>query len=305
MVNTAVPISSSAAPQTSTDNPATVAPSLHSRQPAPLPKWHVADVAQRALRTLAKAKHVEAFGLFCTLMAACCGKCRCWPSTRALMDWTELPRRTIERHRAVLIAAGLVTADQPGGRRLIYELPGLVEAGYPRKATAASTPTPKVTRAEGSNVLEVDFDPEPAPDPADSASDPAPADDPAPDEQEAMFWETFAPWAVDERAEQRRAEYEKLRAEAVPAPPRDVATVATGGDPGSPRTATPPKGTKRSSADETPPGFHSAERERESAPATADAAGADSPAQVRAGTCYRTGRGRKSGSFLTEPTGRR
>ena len=228
-------------------------------QPAPLPKWHVSDVAQRALRTLAKAKHPEAFGLFSTLMAACCGKCRCWPSTSALMDWTELPRRTIERHRAVLIAAGLVTTHQPGGRRLIYTLPGLAEAGYPIKATAASAPAPKVTRQAGSNVLEVDFDQEPAPAPQAATVDPDPV-------------------------AQRRADYEKLRREAVPAPPPQAATVATDGDPGSPPTATLPKGTKRSSADETPLGFHSAERERESAPATADAAGADSHAPGSDGT---------------------
>ena len=195
-------------------------------QPAPLPKWHVADVAQRALRTLAKAKHPEAFGLFSTLMAACCGKCRCWPSTRALMAWTDLPRRTIERHRAALIAAGLVTTRQPGGRRLIYELPGLVEAGYPRKATAASAPTPKVTRAEGSNVLEVDFDQEPAA---------------AVDADPELTWRELChlvrdPFILDYREGTRRSDInpEHLR-DAIPAPPPQAATVATGGDPGSPQ----------------------------------------------------------------------
>ena len=76
----------------------------------------------RGLQRLTAAGKPQAFGIYVALVVRAMGKGHCWCKDRRLMDDTGAKERTVQRYRAALVQAQLVTTQDRGAGGVFYSL---------------------------------------------------------------------------------------------------------------------------------------------------------------------------------------
>ena len=76
----------------------------------------------RGLHRLTAAGKPQALGIYVALVVRAMGKGHCWCKDRRLMDDTGAKERTVQRYRAALVQAKLVTTQDRGAGGVFYTL---------------------------------------------------------------------------------------------------------------------------------------------------------------------------------------